>query len=260
MIALIRSRRTQQLRDLLLNLVARDFRSRYTDSMLGFVWAVVNPLAQLLIYYFLFQHVLTLGIRRYSSFAFIGLIAWGWFAASLNESVRVLKNSREIIEQPGFPAALLPIVTVTTRLVDFLIALPLVALIIVAEGYALPSTALLLPVVLVVQFAFTLGVAYCVAGINAALRDTQHVLGVVLQLYFFLTPIFYDLDSIPDRFMPFFLLNPMVHIVEAYRAVLMGDALPDGQALAAVAVGALVLVGLGLRVYRWARYRFLEEL
>ncbi len=254
------SRRFIHTRDLLVNMVSRAFRARYKDSVLGFVWAVVNPLAQLLIYYFLFQKVLTLGIRRYSSFAFIGLIAYAWFSAALNESVRVLKDSRDIVEQPGFPARILPFVSVTTAMVDFLIALPLVAVIIMFEGYPLHATLVALPVVMAVQFAFTLGFAYIAAGVNAAFRDTQHILGVALQLYFFLTPIFYDLDSIPERYLPLFMLNPMVHIVQGYRAILMHGTMPDWSALFFVGLFAAVLIGIGLRVYEWARYRYLEEL
>ena len=254
------SRRATHTWDLLVNLVSRDFRARYKDSVLGIVWAVVNPLAQLTIYYFLFQKVLTLGIRRYSSFAFIGLIAWGWLASTLNESVRVLKNSRDIVEQPGFPAPILPFVSVSTNLVDFLIALPLVALIILIEGYPFHFTLVALPLVMAVQFAFILGFAYLFAGINAAFRDTQHLLTVALQLYFFLTPIFYDIGSIPARYLPFFEANPMLHLVQAYRAILMHGEWPPGAPLFYVALCSAAAIAIGMRVYTWARYRYLEDL
>src|SRR5688572_13126368 len=85
------SRRATHTRDLITSLVARDFHARYRDSALGVVWALISPLAQLMTFHFLFQQVLSLNIRRYSSFAFIGLIAWGWFSTTLNQSVRVLK-------------------------------------------------------------------------------------------------------------------------------------------------------------------------
>lgn len=253
-------RRFVHARDLLVNLVFRDFRARYTDSMLGLAWAVVNPLAQLLTFYFLFQIVLSLSIRRYSSYAFIGLIAWGWFSGALTDALRVLKANREVIEQPGFPTAILPFVLVTTSMVDFLIALPIVGIIVVLEGYPIHATAVALPVVMAIQFAFTLGLAYVVAGVNAAFRDTQHILAVLLRLYFFLTPIFYALDSVPERYRPFFDLNPMTHIVQAYRAILMDGVLPEWLPLTAVSLLSLAAIGMGLHVYRWARYRYLEEL
>lgn len=253
-------RRFIHARDLLVDLVVRHFRARYTDSMLGLVWAVVNPLMQLLTFYFLFQVVMSLEIPRYTSFAFIGLIVWGWFSSTLTDSVKVLKSSREVIEQPGFPALVLPFVSVATNMVDFLIALPIVGIIILFEDHPFHSTLVALPIIVAIQFAFTLGLAYIVAGVNAAFRDTQHLLGVLLRLYFFLTPIFYALDSIPERYLPFFVLNPMTQIIEAYRAVLMEGTMPQWIPLLLVAGLSSLSITLGMRVYRWAQYRYLEEL
>jgi lipopolysaccharide transport system permease protein len=253
-------RRLVYTRDLLINLVVRNFRARYTDSMLGLVWAVINPLTQLLTFYFLFQVVLALGVRRYSSFVFIGIVVWGWFAASLNDSIRTLKSNREVVEQPGFPAHALPFVTVATSMVDFLIALPIIVAIIVFEGYSVHPTLIALPVVMAIQFAFTLGLAYIVAGVNAAFQDTQHIIGVGLRLYFFLTPIFYALDTIPERYRPLFDLNPMTHVVEAYRAILMHGTMPEWISLLVVGVLSFVGISIGARIYGWARFRYLEEL
>lgn len=247
-------------RDLIINLVSRDFRARYQDSLLGVLWAVANPLAQLVIYDFIFQRVLDLGINRYSSFAFIGLIAWGWVSSSANESARVLKANRYMIDQPGFPAPILPIVSVATNMMDFIIGVPLVLLITALEGAPLHATILLVPVVAVIEFAFILGFSFLLAGLNAAFRDVQHVVGIVLQLYLFVTPIFYSLDKVPEAYMPLFQINPMTHIVEAYRDLIMRGTGPDWGALGYVAIASAVLITLGVGVYNWARYRFLEDL
>lgn len=253
-------RRLVHARDLVANLVSRDFRARYKDSALGVLWAIASPLAQLFIYTFIFQYVLNLGIRRYSSFAFIGLVAWAWFSSTLNESVRVLKTSRYIIEQPGFPAAILPVVSVATNMVDFMIGLPLLLLIIASEGSPIHATLLAVPLVMGVQFAFTLGLAFIFAALNAALRDTQHLIMVGLQLYMFVTPIFYSLDSVPAKYVPLFELNPMLHIIEAYRGLVMTGQMPPWEPLLYVAAVAVLLNAVGLRVYGWARYRYLEEM
>ena len=96
--------------------------------------------------------------------------------------------------------------------------------------------------------------------VNVYARDTQHLLSVALQLYFFLTPIFYDVKSIPDRFRPFFDANPMLHLVEAYRAILMHGQWPAGLPLVYVGLFSVGMIVLGWRVYNWARYRYLEEM
>lgn len=246
--------------DLVWNLVTRDFRVRYKDSVLGVAWAVVIPLVQLLIFFFLFKMVLALEIRRYSSSTFIGLLVWGWFSASLNESVQVLKNNRDLVEQPGFPAGVLPVVSVTTNLMGFLIAMPLMLGIVLIEGGVIDAVVLFMPVLLAIEFMLTLGLAYVFAAINAAFRDTRHLLAVGLQLYFFLTPIFYDINSVPTEYRPLFDLNPMVHLVQAYRAVLMHASTPDWESLAWVVLFSLVTLALGMRLYDWSRYRYLEEL
>jgi lipopolysaccharide transport system permease protein len=257
---LLLPRRLAHLRDLLNNLVVREFRARYMDAGLGLSWAVVSPLVQLAIYSFVFQQVLALGIRRYSSFVFIGVIAWAWFASTINASTRTLKSNRDIVEQPGFPAPVLPLVTTTTSMIDFLIALPILSLIIALEGFRLNVAVLVLPLVMVVQFAFSLGLGYFLAGLNAAFRDVQHVVVLVLQLYLFTTPIFYDLGSVPETFRGYFAYNPMTHIVEGYRAILMEGTLPPAGPLLVVGAASVGLVVVGMRVFEWARYRYLEEL
>jgi lipopolysaccharide transport system permease protein len=254
-------RRLHQTRDLLATLVTRDFRARYTDSLLGLTWAVINPLAQLGIYYLVFQHVLSFGIRRYSSFAFIGIVTWAWFSTTITASVRILKNNREMVEQPGFPALLLPVVAVMTSMLDFMIALPILVMIVALEGApVLGFGVLALPVVMAVQFAFVLGLALLIAGLVAVFRDLQHVVAVFLQLYFFLTPIFYQLEAVPEAYRLLFLLNPMVHIVEGYRSVLMHAAAPEWTPLLLVAAFSCGTIAVGASVYQWARYWHLENL
>ena len=252
--------RVVHTRDLVVNLVSREFHARYKDSALGMIWTIANPLVQLTIYYFIFKRVLDLGIQRYPSFVFIGVIGWTWFTSAINAAVRVLKSNRDIVEQPGFPASILPLVSVSTSMIDFLVALPIVAVIVALEGHSLDYSLLVLPVVMVVQFAFTLGLALLLAGINAAFRDTQHLVVLGLQLYFFVTPVFYDPALIPAEFRPFFDLNPMLHILEGYRAALMHGTMPAWAPLGYVAALSVGGVAVGLRVYEWARYRYLEEL
>jgi lipopolysaccharide transport system permease protein len=245
--------------DLVCNLVGRDFQVRYKGAKLGLVWAVLLPLLQLLIFSFVFRLVLSIDIARYTSFTFIGILVWNWFSASLNQAVAAIKSNPDLVAQPGFPTAALPIVSVSTTLINFLIALPLLLLILVLEDAVLNETLLLLPVVLAVQFVISLGLAYLVAAFNVTVRDIQHVLTVVLQLGFFVTPIFYDMSTVPEKYRIILLLNPMAHVIESYRSVLLYGTLP-GRPLVAIGFIGIVLLMVGLWKYRQASYRFLEEL
>lgn len=248
------------LRDLLRELVARDIKIRYKGSMLGVAWSVLNPVIHLVVFYFLFRLVLNLGISRYSSFALSGILAWNWFQASLSQASGSITGNRDLIKWPGFPAVILPAVAVTTNFFDFLLALPILILLLWFDNIYLHPVMLALPIVLVVQFVLTLSLAYLIATANVIFRDTQHLVGVFLRLLFFLTPVFYDSSVVPDRYQAVYRLNPLVHLMDAYRAVLLKGTLPEWPALLVLALLTGGLVYVGLRLFAQMSYRFVEEL
>jgi lipopolysaccharide transport system permease protein len=256
---LYHSRRLIYLRDLVRELVARDMKVRYKGSALGILWSLMNPLMQLVVFHFIFRLVLQLNIPRYSSFAFSGMLAWSWFQASLLDASGSMLNSRELIKRPGFPVAILPVVAVTTHLIYFLLALPILMLFLIIGGGGVKPMILILPLVMAVQFALTLSLGYLAAIANVMFRDAHYLLGVSLQLLFFLTPVFYDASAVPQRYRALYQLNPMAHLVGAYRGVLIEGRAPDWVALLALAGLAAGLLYIGLRTFRRASYRFAEE-
>src|SRR5512145_351290 len=219
------------LRDLLYEMVARDMRLRYKRSVLGIAWSLINPLAQMLVFTFIFQKMFTQKIANYPVFVFVGVLAWGWFQSSLVAAAGAITDNRELIKRPGFPTALLPIVAVTTQLVHYLLALPIVfAFVIFGHGPVGPAF-LLLPLVILLQYGLSIGLGYMLAAVNVRFRDTQHLLVVALMLWFYLTPIFYDYNLIPEAYRFVYNLNPLVHLVQAYRAICLQAALPAWQSL-----------------------------
>jgi len=115
-------RNLTQIRDLLFTLVARDMKLRYKRSILGIAWSLLTPLAQLVVYYFVFTVLLPLSVPNYVSFLFSGVLVWSWFQMSLFQATSAIVDNRELIKRTGFPAAILPMVTVTTQLIHFLVA------------------------------------------------------------------------------------------------------------------------------------------
>jgi lipopolysaccharide transport system permease protein len=251
--------RLTYLRDLLRELVARDMKVRYKGSTLGIVWSLMNPLMQLAVFHFIFRLVLQLNIPRYSSFAFSGMLAWGWFQASLLDASSSMLSSRELVRRPGFPVAILPVVAVTTHLIYFLLALPILLLFLIIGGGGVKPMILMLPLIMAVQFALTLSLGYLAAIANVMFRDAHYLLGVSLQLLFFLTPVFYDSSVVPERYRTFYQLNPMAHLVGAYRGVLIEGRSPDWLAMLALAGLAAGLLYIGLKTFMHASYRFAEE-
>ena len=263
MISLATTSKTRQLihlRDLFYGLVARDIKLRYKRSVLGIAWSLLVPLAQLLIFYFVFNLVLPLNIPNYTTFLFTGILPWAWFNAALLGATGAIVENRELVRQVGFPVAILPIVTVTSHLVHFLLSLPILFILLLLDGYHLTSAILMLPFVITLQFILTLGLAYLAATFHVTFRDTHHLLGILLLLFFYLTPVFYDATAIPARFQAFYQLNPMVHILNAYRGLLLRGELPTSSTLLVLGVLSAGLLYFSYMIFMRVHYRFVEEL
>lgn len=246
--------------DLLRSLVDRNLKVMYKRSTLGIAWTLINPLLQLAVFVFVFQIILNINIPQYASYVFCGLLVWTWFQSSLFEATGVIINSQPLIRQPGFPVSILPIVVVTSGLIHFLLALPILIVFLLIDGVQLTPWALLLPLLNLVQFLLTISIAYFLAALNVTFRDTQHTLGVVLQLLFYMTPIFYEVGNIPDRYWYAYGLNPLVHLVTSYRQILIEGTQPDWLALGIILGGCAIALPVGYRVFKRQSLRFVEEI
>ena len=248
------------VRDLLTTLVARDIKLRYKRSVMGFAWSLLNPLAQLLVFGFVFTTVLPLDIPNYTVFLFSGLLPWTWFSGALYEAANAVVENRELIRRPGFPTAVLPVVTVMSHLVHFVLALPVLLLFLWATAIPFTWAILALPLVIALQFVFMLSLTYLLSAVHVTFRDTQYLLNIVLLLGFYLTPVFYDSAAIPQSFYLIYLLNPMYHFINAYRVILLQGLWPDFFSLVLVGSASSLLLLLGYRYFIHTSYQFVEEL
>ncbi len=256
-VAARRSRR--HLVDLILHLVRRELASAHRNTLLGWTWPLARQLAQLAVLVFLFSKVLDLGIEDYPVFVFTGLIAWTWFQTALSTAAISVVVNGHLVGQPRFPTLALPLVAVAVPCFDVLMALPVLLVLLATEG-RLDPTVLLLPLPLLAQFAFTAGVALIVSAANVYLRDVQNVVGVLLLMLFYLTPVFYGLKNVPDEFHWLLRINPLTAFVNADRALLFDGRLP---ALLDVVIGAgaaALAVVIGLALFRRLQPGFIDEL
>jgi lipopolysaccharide transport system permease protein len=240
-------------------LVARDVKVRYKGSVLGIAWGLVTPLAQLTVFVFLFRRVVDLRIPHYTSYVFSGVLAWAWTQSSLYGSTTSLMDGRGLIRRPGFPPAVLPAATVTTNLIHYVLALPILLLFMLYDGVSLSPSMFLLPVLLVIQFALTLSLSYFIAISHVSFRDTQQLLSLGLMLTFYLTPIFYDVSLVPEKFRPLYQLNPIAHLIDAHRAILLRGEVPLAKLLGLASMAGVLLL-LSYRVFLRASHRLAEEL
>lgn len=246
--------------DLLSVLVGRDIKLRYKRSVLGMAWSLLNPLAQFVILNFVFHTVLPLGIPNYTPFLFTGVLAWNWFHTALMLATSAIVDNGDLIRRPGFPPAVLPLIAVMSNLIHFLLALPILVVFVIGSGTHLSSAIVWLPVIIALEFLIILSLAYFLATIQVTFRDTQYLLGILLLLGFYLTPVFYDASVVPARYQAAYHINPMVYVIDAYRAVLLRGETPDFRALGLIALVAGTMLSIGYRVFMRASYHFAEEL
>lgn len=258
--SLLLPHRWLRTRDLLRELIGRDIKLRYRGSVLGILWTMLNPLAELLVLLFVFGVVLRVDIKNFSSYLFIGLIVYGWFQNSLNFATTAIAGNRELVRRPGVPTAILPIVTVASNMVHFVLSLPILFGLLIASRVEFTAAVAMLPSLIVLEFVLILAFAYPVAIVHVWFRDTQHLLRIALQLLFYLTPIFYEARTVPPSLKWIYQINPMSHLVDAYRAVLMRGEAPHAAGLGYVAALAALFLILGLAWFRSAKHRFVDEL
>jgi lipopolysaccharide transport system permease protein len=248
------------LLDLLYELVLRDLKLRYRRSVLGIFWTLLNPLAQLLVLSLVFGRVLPLNIPNYPLFLFTGLLVWNWFQASLHAGAASIVDNRDLVRRPGFPAAVLPVVTVAANFIHFLLALPVLLGFMFLSGVPLSPAFLTLPLIFAVQFLLCLSLIYFLAALQVTFWDTQYLVGILLYLGFYLTPVFYDIAALPPPLQSLYRLNPLVPLLDANRSVFVDAAWPALTPLVWVGLFSAILLRLTYRVFRQASLRFAEEL
>jgi lipopolysaccharide transport system permease protein len=245
-------------RALIQSLVVRDLKARYRGSVLGFLWSFVNPLLLLLVYSFVFLVMPTTrgayAEKNYPVFMFCGLLPWAWFSSSLLEASTVLVSGGNLIRKVLFPAEVLPLVTVTAGLVNFLLGLPILFTFIVYFGVPIVATDLLwLPVIVLVQLMLTMALALLLSVLTVHFRDLRDLLANFLTLWFFATPILYRISNaggLSPRVHDLLLLNPFAHLARAYQEVLY-EAGPyrEWPSLLIVAALSLALLAVGYFVF-----------
>ena len=248
-----------RLRHLTLHLAKRELDMTYRMTVLGWAWPLVRQLALLGVLVFIFSKVLELGIDNYATFVFTGLIVWSWFAAGITSATSSLVGQRHLLFQGRFPAAVLPVVALAVPLLDVLLALP-VLLVLVAASQGLPWSIALVPPLILVQFVLMAGLAWLAAAASVFFRDVPNLVGVALLLLFYLTPVFYGLRNLPERFHRLLQLNPLTTIVEAYRAALLGDPAPGAGRLAAVVAFSVLAAVVGFVCFQRVQHRFVDYL
>jgi lipopolysaccharide transport system permease protein len=225
--ALFRSRKLIQL------MVKRDLLGRYKGSFAGVLWTVVNPLALLFIYWLVFSVILRVRLGPESKpidfvfYVLTGLLPWMAFSEALIRSNTCILENSSLVKKVVFPLEILPVNTALSSGFNSLVGIGLLILIVWGNRGSLPWTVILLPMMFVPQLLLTVGFGWFLAGLGVFVRDTNHVIGLVLTVWMFLCPIVYPETFVPKTLVPWFRLNPFLPVVTGYRSVLIKGAPPD---------------------------------
>ena len=247
-------------REILKTSIKKDIGGKYKNSFLGVLWSFVNPLLQIIVYAIIFPLIMKSNIENYVVFMVCGLIPWNYFSTVINRSSFTMIENGNILKKVYFPREILPISVVTSETVTFLISSILILLFAFGYGLGLTINVLFYPLVLLVQYVLLLGISLIVSSVTVYFRDLQHFIGVLLQLFFYATPIVYAVDVIPENFRWILNFNPMTYIIEGYRDIFWGQTMPEIGTLFIVLGIGIVLCIIGYLIFNKLQKRFAEEL
>lgn len=240
----------QRALDLLWLLTKKEVTLRYKRTALGVLWSLLNPLLLALVLFFAFKVIMRFRVDNYAFFLLSALFAWTWFSASVTISTGVLIGNAALIKKVRFPRHLLVVATALAQLVNFLFAIPIILALAYLQGPGADLIWLLgIPLLIVPQLALTIGAGLALAMVNAYFRDIQYMVGVLITLLFWMTPIIYPADMIPERYRIIFLLNPLASLITAWRELFLSHVIDWGNVGISYLIG-LVALGLGALIFR----------
>lgn len=250
-----------QYRALVWALVQRHLATRYRGSVLGFLWSILNPLFLMLVYLLVFRYYMrAANVEHYPIFLFCGLLPWAWTSSALMEGTTSIVSSGHLITKSMFPAELLPVVSVITTMVNFILSLPILFIFMICSGVGAHLTLLALPFLVVVQFIFLVGAGLALGALNVLFRDVQHILGNLLSLLFFLCPIVYPSTVVPEKFQFTMVLNPFALLTQTYHHLILDGALPSLSEVVYLVGWSLFVAILGNIIFSRYRESFAELL
>ena len=207
--------------DLLSLLTRKEISLKYKRAVLGILWSLLNPILLAAVFFLAFKVFMRFKVENYTFFLLSALFSWNWFSSSVLLSARTLIDNVTLIKKVIFPRQYLVISVILCQLIHLLCAIPILFFFSFKDGMGPSWTWLIgIPLLLVIQFAFTLGITLIVSILNTFFRDTEYLAGVGMNLIFWITPVTYPLTAIPEKFRPFFLLNPLTSLMFSWRELI----------------------------------------
>lgn len=250
-----------QYRELLKTNVKKEIRGKYKASVLGVFWSFINPLLQVLVYAIVFPYMLRDTGDNYIIYLITGIIPWTFFSTALTSCVGCIKNNAGIIKKVYFPREILPISSVVSGFVNFLISCIIILLFCLGFGVGISWHIIFVPLIGLIEAVLILGIGMALGAMDAYVQDLEYFVNFLLTLAFYGTPIVYRLSTFGSASLVSKLvrLNPVTTLMNAYRDVFLNHVMPDFAALGVVALVSVAILVIGVLIFKKLEKGFAEQ-
>ena len=253
-------------RGFVLGSVKRELQSRYSNSLLGALWPLLNPLAMITVYALVFSQLMRTrlpGVDNHLAYGFYlcaGFLVWGLFSEVIGRSQTMFLDNANLIKKLSFPRICIPAVVVLSAVVNFAITFFVFMAFMLITGDFPGIRIIIIPLLLAAVLAFAIGLGMILGVLNVFFRDVGQLFGIIMQFWFWLTPIVYPVSILPDAIRPLVELNPVTPLIVAFQQVLVFKMWPDWPTLVYPTVIGVILCLLGLRLFRLRAGEMVDEL
>lgn len=253
-------------RELILSLTKKELKVKYRGSVLGFFWSLLNPILTMLVYSFVFSIVLQVGTPQFAIFLICALLPFNFLSNSVNNGASSIIANSNLVNKIYFPREIIPLSIILANLFNFLLELVALFIVMGIMGYRFYIYLYLLPVVIFIQFFLVVGMTLLVSALNVFFRDLQHLITIIMMVWFFGTPIIYPLSMVPEKYQFIIKINPMTIYAAYYRNIFYYVKYPEGagfpsalETLTAVGITLLIFF-IGYFIFKKLEPRFAEEI
>jgi ABC-2 type transport system permease protein len=254
-----------EAKELLLNLTIKELKLKYRNSVLGFFWSFFNPILQLIVYTIVFTKFLPSTIHNFTVYLLCGLLPWQFFQISIQGCTTSIIANSNLIKKVYFPREILPLSQIMSNFVNFVITLVILFFTVIITRTPIGLPVLELPIILLLLFLLTTGISLILSSLNVLYRDIQHFVEVIFMLWFYLTPIVYDISKFSkngfvSKHVYLFYLNPMTLVTQCIKDNLYYNKFANAEFLLVLFVLDLILIFAGLLIFRKVEVVFAEEI
>jgi len=248
------------MRNMIFNFAISDIKIRYKSSVLGIIWSLLEPLLLLGVLFFVFSTLFKFEIPNFPIYLLLGLITWNFFKNSTNFALSSLVNRKSLLTQIYFPKSIPAISACLSASIMLIIELGILGVFMIILGYTPPITILLLPLVFLMMLAMIIGISLPLSVLNVKYRDVEFIWGVVIQAGFFVTPIFYRFDMLPEYIQNIFQFLPTVQLLTMAHHLTLYGTFPSDNTIIYSIFMTLIILGVGYSIFRKLQARIVEEL